>query len=106
MNYQNQFIELIQKSKLLEEIQNFYEEYKPHINISTENEEAFRLACENGNLEVAKWLYQIKPTIDVSAKNDYAFCYTCENGNLNVAKWLQTLMPYGLYYTFQVGLNN
>ena len=86
MDYQNQFIELIQKSKLLEEIQNFYEEYKPHINIFAENEEAFRWACRNGNLELAKWLYQIKPTIDVSAGNEYAFRYACINGHFEVVK--------------------
>jgi hypothetical protein len=79
---------------------------KPTIDISAKNEEAFREACENGHLELAQWLYKIKPTIDISAKNEEAFREACENGHLELAQWLQTLMPYGLYYTFEVDKQN
>ena len=81
-------------------------EIKPTIDISAFNENAFRWACKNGHLDVTQWLYQIKPTIDISAENENAFRITCENGHLEVAQWLQTLIPYGLYYTFQVDKNN
>ena len=69
-------------------------------------EVAFRYACIYGHLEVAQWLYKIKPTIDISAENEYAFVRTCQYRNLEVAQWLQTLMPYGLYYTFEVDNQN
>ena len=105
MDCQGQFLTFIHNGKLAE-IQTFYEQYKLHINISADDEEAFIDACENGNLDVAQWLYQIKPTIDISAKKKEAFRKACENGHLDVAQWLQTLMPYGLYYTFKVDKNN
>jgi len=83
---------------------------KPTIDISAKNEYAFRCACRNGHLEVAQWLYQIKPTIDISAEDEYAFRWACEYGYLDLAQWLQTLIqtliPYGLYYTFEVDENN
>ena len=105
MDYHEQFITFIQNGKL-EEIQSFYEQYKVHIDISPEIEFAFRWACQNGHLELAQWLYQIKPTIDISARDEYAFRWACEEGHLELAQWLQTLIPYGLYYTFEVYENN
>jgi hypothetical protein len=76
------------------------------INISPDNEHAFRCACENGHLELAQWLYQIKPTINISAYNEEAFRLACSYGHFDVAQWLQSLTPYGLYYTFEVNENN
>ena len=51
-------------------------------------EYAFASSCENGHLEVCKWLYKIKPTIDISADDEYAFRWSCENGHLKVCMWL------------------
>ena len=65
----------------------------PTIDISANNEEIFRVACECGHLEVAQWLLSIKPTIDISAKNDYAFRFACENGDLHIAQWLLSIKP-------------
>ena len=35
---------------------------KPDIDISAENDHAFREACKNGHLQIAKWLLEIKQT--------------------------------------------
>ena len=65
----------------------------PDINISTNNEYAFRTACENGHLQVAQWLYQSKPTLDISAYKEEAFRFACAYGHLQVAQWIQSLNP-------------
>ena len=38
-------------------------EVKPDINISADNESAFRNVCQEGHLEIAKWLLKVKPDI-------------------------------------------
>ena len=108
MIYQQHFIAFIQKGKL-EEIQSFYEQYKLHIH----SKDAFIYACFAfiydcfyGHLAVAQWLYQIKPTIDISTRDEHTFRGACGRGHLELAQWLQTLIPYGLYYTFEVDENN
>ena len=53
-----------------------YETY-PDIDININDEYAFRWSCENGHLDVAKWLYEIKPIIDISADDEWAFRYSC-----------------------------
>ena len=58
------------------------------INISANNEEAFRWACRYGHLEVVRQLYQWKSTIDISAKDVYAFRLACQKGHLEVVRQL------------------
>ena len=58
------------------------------MDISADNEGAFRYACSCGHLKVAQWLYQIKPTLNISADDEYAFRYACSCGHLKVAQWL------------------
>jgi uncharacterized protein len=63
------------------------------------NEEGFFWACENGHLEVAKWLLSVKPDIEISDSHWYysdEYCPldgACENGHLEVAKWLLSVKP-------------
>ncbi len=45
----------------------------PNINISYNDDYAFRLACWCGRLRVARWLLSIKPNIDISVLNEFAF---------------------------------
>jgi len=61
---------------------------KPNINISTDDEYAFRWSCFNEHLEVAKCLLKVKPNINISANNDFAFRLSCVNEQLKVAKLL------------------
>ena len=74
------------------------------MDISAKEEEAFCMACKNGHLEVAQWLYQIKPSLDISADNEYAFRCACCNGHLEVAQWIQSLNPNK--YVIEVDNNN
>ena len=55
---------------------------KPDIDISSHNECAFRSACKNGHLEVAKWLLSIKTDINILIQNEYAFQFACQEGHL------------------------
>jgi hypothetical protein len=66
---------------------------KPDINISADNDEAFRYACKSDHIVMAKWLYEIKPDINISADNDEAFRFVCLHGHLNMAQWLCDLLP-------------
>ena len=65
------------------------------------NDEGFIWACENGHLEVAKWLLSVKPDINSLEYNLYYRYYNnyspldgaCENGHLEVVMWLHSVEP-------------
>ena len=74
--------------------------------ISNDNEETFRLVCENGHLKVAQWLLQVKPDININplygAYDRDNICYNfanpllyavCAKGNLEVLEWLLNINP-------------
>ena len=66
---------------------------KPDIDISARHEATFRLSCELGYLDMAKWLLWIKPDINISSRNEDAFKSSCCYGYLEVAKWLFSIKP-------------
>jgi len=63
----------------------------PGINISINDEYAFRNACCSGYLEIAQWLLEIKPDLRITANNDEAFRNACMSRKHEVAKWLTTV---------------
>jgi hypothetical protein len=66
---------------------------KPTINISIQDEYAFRFACTNGHTEIVKWLTIIKPTIDVSAINDWGFRSAYSRGFIDILYYLANFDP-------------
>jgi len=96
------FIELCKEGKInelktykmnLQDIDNYTENAN-----YAENVFGFRLSCEYGHLEVAKWLidislkgkgYEKYGAIDIHSNgNEYEFINSCRNGHLEIAKWL------------------
>jgi ankyrin repeat protein len=65
----------------------------PDINISAENEYAFRCVCYRGHLEIARWLLSVNPNINISAETEYAFRWACSQGHLEIAQWLLSVNP-------------
>ena len=67
------------------------------IDIHADVEAAFRWCCNNGHLDVAKWLVELgKSTgnqIDIHVCNEYVFSWCCYYGHLEVAKWLISMEP-------------
>jgi ankyrin repeat protein len=65
---------------------------KEYVNNRSEYKEcAFRIACANGHLDLAKWLLSTERTINVNANNDAAFRWACAGNHLEVAKWLNAI---------------
>jgi len=61
-----------------------------HVHVKNKNNEAFRLACENGHLEVANWLVDTFGLTVQDARcdnNNCAFHAVCCYGRLEVLKW-------------------
>jgi hypothetical protein len=57
-----------------------------HADIHSGNDCALRDACFNGNLEVAEFL--VDNGADIHACDDYAFIWACYRGNLEIVKYL------------------
>ncbi len=83
-------------------------EVNPEINISADNEEPFRRACEYGYLNMAQWLFEIAKErgreIDVHIHSGAAFRNACYRKHLDVVEWLTTIKPeYDIEYNNENG---
>jgi hypothetical protein len=62
-------------------------------NKSIITETSFRIACENGNLEIAKWLYETNSSLNIHALYGIAFLTACYNNHYEVANWIKSIEP-------------
>jgi len=88
MHYSELFIDACMRGNLQEAKCIFYK-YK--LNIHINNDEAFRYACNSGNINIAKWLYSLEDKPNIHANDDEVFRYACYTGNINIAQWLYEL---------------
>lgn len=95
LNYQDK-LQKFCKWGLLADSQKIYE-MRPDVNISADDECAFRWACLKGHLEVAQWLISVKPDIvissHISSHDERVFRMSCHNGHLELAQWLLSVKP-------------
>ena len=52
------------------------------------NDNIFSQCCNEGSLNIVKWLYSIIPEMDHKTKYEYSICGACYYGHLHVAQWL------------------
>lgn len=72
--------------------------YPDKINVHYKREQAFKCACRQGHLEIAKYLYEytsdgVKNKINIHIDNEFSFRWACYNGHLAIVKWLYDLEP-------------
>ncbi len=87
----------------VDEIENFYETcrrgevdmvklicyYEPHFKkiINVNYDKVFRIACRNGHLLLAQWIYA-NFDVDIHAKNEYSLRKSCKYNHLHILEWL------------------
>ena len=66
---------------------------KFNIDLNYQNGLYFRIACENGHLNLAKYLFSKNKRIKVNMYLDYPFRMACINNHISVALWLKSYVP-------------
>lgn len=64
-----------------------------YIDLSEKDFMYFRIACENGHLDFAKWLHELYPIRGYEINHGCTLSYICRKGALNVAEWIHETFP-------------
>lgn len=64
--------------------------FEKGVDIHYNDEQGFVYLCDNGELEMAKWLYE-HGKIDIHSNHEWALRNACWFGRLEVAKWLVSI---------------
>ena len=89
--YNNDFFQLMIEFNYKDCAQYLLNEHS--IEISANNEEAFKLACASGNVNMVKMLLHHNINIDISNNEEEAMKRACKYGNLLVVKFLYKIKP-------------
>ena len=89
--YNNDFFQLMIEFNYKDCAQYLLNEHS--IEISANNEEAFKLACASGNVNMVKMLLHHNIHIDISNNEEEAMKRACKYGNLLVVKFLHKIKP-------------
>ena len=89
--YNNEFFQLMIEFNYKDCAQYLLNEHS--IEISANNEEAFKLACASGNVNMIKMLLNHNIHIDISNNEEEAMKRACKYGNLLAVKFLYKIKP-------------
>lgn len=89
--YNNEFFQLIIEFNYKDCAQYLLDKHS--IEISANNEEAFKLACASGNVNMVRLLLHNNIDIDISNNEEEAMKRACKYGNLLVVKFLYRIKP-------------
>jgi len=83
------------KNGCLDEAKALIKEH-PNIDRSYKGWSAFRWACKEGHMNVAKWFLELheNPVMQqriISSHNSWAYIFACEGGHLHIAQWLRQI---------------
>ena len=74
----------------LEQVQDLLRQW-PDVIHTEQAHDAFVIACTEGHLPLAKWLWSQVPGLERTHIYEFAFSWTCTSGHLEVAQWLWSL---------------
>ena len=74
-------------------------------NIHVRNNWCFMISISKGNLPMIKWIYSLG-NIDIHENDEYIFRFCCSTGKLEIAKWIYLLDDIDMNYYTEIGFSS